>query len=94
MCDNEAAVKVAKQKPTDIIFRKTEGEFDLIATLQYLRDDWCSDISNSFHWVKGHADRENRPLLKHECLNIVADLTADEVQLPSNPTAATGKSRR
>jgi hypothetical protein len=41
---------------------------------------WCKGISLRFHWVKGHADRIDRPLTRDEILNIEADIQADVIQ--------------
>jgi hypothetical protein len=55
---------------TDSIFFNTKGDWDLIATVHDLLDNWCSDMNIKFHWVKGHADLLNRPLSQDERLNM------------------------
>jgi hypothetical protein len=41
---------------------------------------WCKGISLSFHWVKGHTYRIDRPLTRYERLNIEADMQADVIR--------------
>jgi hypothetical protein len=41
---------------------------------------WCKGIAFSFHCVKGHADRIDRPLTRDERLNIEADIHADAIR--------------
>jgi hypothetical protein len=79
VCDNEAAVKRCNQKQTKSLFHNTEGDWDLVSTYRDLKKQWCDNIYVSVSWVKGHADREGRPLTKYERLNIEADLLADQI---------------
>jgi hypothetical protein len=44
VCDNEAAVKVCTSKRTQSVFHRTEGDHDLVSTIQYLQDTWCQDV--------------------------------------------------
>jgi hypothetical protein len=44
VCDNEAAVKVCTRKRTQNVFHRTEGDHDLVTTIQYLQDTWCQDV--------------------------------------------------
>jgi hypothetical protein len=52
LCDNESAVLAAKLPITDIIFFSTKGDWDLIAIVHELLDNWCSDMNITFNWVK------------------------------------------
>jgi ribonuclease HI len=61
-CDNEAAVKRCNQKQTKSVFHNTEGDWDIVSTYRDLKKQWCDNICVSVRWVKGHADREGRPL--------------------------------
>jgi hypothetical protein len=44
VCENEAAVKVCTRKRTQRVFHRTEGDHDLVSTIQYLQDTWCQDV--------------------------------------------------
>jgi hypothetical protein len=80
VCDNEAAVKVCMRKRTQSVFHRTEGDHDLVTTIQYLQDTWCQDVDIKYEWVKGHADDLDREPTKCERLNIVADEICDVVR--------------
>ena len=80
VCDNEAAVKRCNQKQTKSVLHNTEGDWDLVSTYHDLKKQWCGSIETSVRWVKGHADREGRPLTKYERLNVEADLLADQIR--------------
>jgi hypothetical protein len=80
VCDNEAAVKRCNQKQTKSVLHNTEGDWDLVSTYQDIKRQWCANIEVSVRWVKGHADREGRPLTKYERLNVEADLLADQIR--------------
>jgi hypothetical protein len=80
ICDNESAVTAARRTTSESIFHNTRCEWDLIATIQDLIVRWCKGVALSFHWVKGHADRINRPLTRDERLNIEADMQADVIR--------------
>jgi hypothetical protein len=80
VCDNEAAVKPCNQKQTKSVFHNTEGDWDLVRTYRDLKRQWCNNIEVSVRGVKGHANREGRPLTKYERLNVEADLLADQIQ--------------
>jgi hypothetical protein len=43
-------------------------------------------IALSFHWVKGHADRIDRPLTRDERLNIEAEIQADVIRAQARGT--------
>jgi hypothetical protein len=58
----------------------TEGDWDLVSTYHDLKRQWCNNIDVSVRWVKGHADREGRPLTKYDQLNVEADLLADQIR--------------
>jgi ribonuclease HI len=79
VCDNEAAVKRCNIKHTNSVFYKTEGDWDLVSTYRDLKRQWCNNIDVSVRWVKGHTDREGRPLTKYERLNVEADLLANHI---------------
>jgi hypothetical protein len=80
VCDNDAAVKVCTRKRTQSIFHRTEGDHDLVSTIQYLEDTWCQDVDIKYEWVKGNADDLDREPTKCESLNIVADEICDVVR--------------
>jgi hypothetical protein len=79
VCDNEAAVKRCNQKQTKSLFHNTEGGWDLVSTYRDLKRQWCNNKDVSVRWVKGHADREGRPLTRYERLDVEADLLADQI---------------
>jgi hypothetical protein len=90
VCDNEAAVKVCTRKRTQRVFHITEGDQDLVSTIQYLQDNWCQDVDIKYEWVKGHTDDLDREPTKCECLNIVADEICQVVRaLAQGPYGAT-----
>jgi hypothetical protein len=80
VCDNEAAVKSCKRKRTQSIFHRTEGDHDLISTINYLQYSWCQDLEVKYEWVKGHADDLDIQPTNCERLNIVADIICDVVR--------------
>jgi hypothetical protein len=89
ICDNGSAVTAARRPKSESIFHNTRCDWDLIATIQELIVRWCKGIALSFHWVKGHADRIDRPLMKDERLNIEADMQADVIRAQARgPLAA------
>jgi hypothetical protein len=52
VCDNEAAVKICTRKRTQSVFHRTEGDHNLVSTIQYLQDTWCQDLDIKYEWVK------------------------------------------
>jgi hypothetical protein len=52
VCDNEAAVKVCTRKRTQSVFHRTEGDHNLVTTIQYLQDTWCQDVDIKYESVK------------------------------------------
>jgi hypothetical protein len=80
MCDNKAAVKVCTMKITQSVFHRTEGDHDLVSTIQYLQDNWYQDMEVKYEWVKGHTGDLDREETKCECLNIVAEEICDVVR--------------
>jgi ribonuclease HI len=80
VCDNEAVIKSCKRKCTQSVFRRTEGDHDLISTMHYLQEHWCQDREVHYEWVKGHADKLNRDPTKFERMNIVADELYDVIR--------------
>jgi hypothetical protein len=82
-------VTAARRPKSESIFHNTRFDWDLIATIQDLIVRWCKGIALSFHWVKGHTDRIDRPLTRDERLNIEADMQADVIQAQARgPLAA------
>jgi hypothetical protein len=81
ICDNESAVTAARKPKSESIFHNTSCDWDLIATIQDLIVRWCKEFALSFHWVKGHADRIDRPLTRDERLNFEADMQADVIRV-------------
>jgi hypothetical protein len=79
ICDNLAAVLSSKRDLTPSVFHRIESDFDMIATIKYLEKEWCRDIIISYSWVRGHADRLDKPLTRNERLNIEADTIADQI---------------
>jgi hypothetical protein len=80
ICANKSAVIAARLPKSESIFHNTRCDWDLITTIQDLIVRWCKGISLSFHWVKGHADRFDRPLTRDERLNIEADIQTDVIR--------------
>jgi hypothetical protein len=80
VCDNEAAVKVCTRKRTQSVFHRTEGDHDLVSTIQYLQDTWCQDVDIKYEWVKGHVDDLDREPTKCERLNIVSKEICDVIR--------------
>jgi hypothetical protein len=82
-------VNAARRPKSESIFHNTRCDWDLIATIQDLIVRWYKGIALSFHWVKGHADRIDRPLTRDERLNIEADIQADVIRAQAcGPLAA------
>jgi hypothetical protein len=52
VCENEAAIKECKIKRTQSVFDRTEGDHDLILTIQFLQEHWCQDTEIHYEWVK------------------------------------------
>jgi hypothetical protein len=73
ICDNESAVTTARRPESKSIFHNTKCDWELIVTIQDLIFRWCNGIALSLHWVKGHADRIDRPLTRDERISIEAD---------------------
>jgi ribonuclease HI len=89
VCDNEATVKVCTRKRTQSVFHRTEGDHDIVSTIQYLQDTWCQDVDIKYEWVKGHADILDREPTKFERLNTVADEICEVVkELAQGPYGA------
>jgi hypothetical protein len=84
--DNESAVTAARRPTSESIFHHTRCDWGLIATIQDLIIRWCKGIALSFHWVKGHADRIDRPLTRDERLNVEADIQADVIRSQAHGT--------
>jgi ribonuclease HI len=80
VCDNEAVIKSCNRKCTQSVFRRTEGDHDLISTMHYLQKHWCQDREVHYEWVKGHADKLNRDPTKFERMNIVSDELCDVIR--------------
>jgi hypothetical protein len=88
ICDNESAVTAARRPTSESIFHNTRCDWDLIATIQDHIVRWYKGIALSFHWVKGHADRIDRPLTRDERLNIEAHIQADFIHTQACGTIA------
>jgi hypothetical protein len=88
ICNNESAVTVGRRPKSKSIFHNTKCDWDLIVTIQDLIARWCKGVAFSFHWVKVHADRIDRPLKRDEILNIEADLQADAIRAQACGTIA------
>jgi hypothetical protein len=80
VCDNEAIFKLCTRKRTQSVFHRTEGDHNLVSTIQYLQDTWCQDVDIKYELVKGHADYLDREPIKCERLNIVADEICDFIR--------------
>jgi hypothetical protein len=81
-------VTAARIPKSESIFHNTRCDWDLIATIQDLIVRWCKGVALSFHWVKGHADRIDRPLTRDEKLNIEAGIQADVIRAQARGTIA------
>jgi hypothetical protein len=44
VCDNKSAILVSNQQPSDIIFHKTETDYDVISTIHELQEMWCNNL--------------------------------------------------
>jgi hypothetical protein len=85
-------VTAARIPKSESIFHNTICDWDLIATIQDLIVRWCKGIALSFHWVKGHADRIDRPLTRDERLTIEVEIQADVIRAQARgPIAARPK---
>jgi hypothetical protein len=78
--DNQSAVRACKRKPTESIFRRTESDYDLLATITNLQADWCNGINIKYEWVRGHADSLERETTREERANIIADELCDIIR--------------
>jgi hypothetical protein len=58
--DNQSAVRACKRNPTESIFHRTESDYDLLATITSLQEEWCNGINIQYAWVRGHADSLDR----------------------------------
>jgi hypothetical protein len=75
--DNQSAVQACKRKPTESIFHRTESDYDLLATITNLQEEWCNGMNIQYAWVKGHADSLDREMTREERANITADELCD-----------------
>jgi hypothetical protein len=57
---NQSAIRACKRKPTEIIFHRTESDYDLLVTITNLQVEWCNGINIQYAWVIGHADSLDR----------------------------------
>jgi hypothetical protein len=80
ICDKKSAVTAERRPKSESIFHNTKCDWDLIVTIQDLIARWCKGGAFSFHWVKVHAGRIDRPLTRDERLNIEADIQADAIR--------------
>jgi hypothetical protein len=78
--DNQSSVRACKSKPTEIIFHRTESDYDLLATITNLQADWCNGIKIQYAWVRGHADSLDRETTREERTNIIADELCDIIR--------------
>jgi hypothetical protein len=83
VCDNEAEIKACRRKRTQSVFHRTEGDHELILTINFLQEHWCQDTDIHYKWVKGHADELYRDPTKLERLNIVADELCEIIREPA-----------
>jgi hypothetical protein len=78
--DNQSAVRACKRKPTESIFHRTESDYDLLATIMNLQEEWCNGINIQYAWVRGHADSLDRETTREERANITADELCDIIR--------------
>jgi hypothetical protein len=78
--DSQSAVRACKRKPTEIIFHRTESDYDLLATITSLQADWCNGINIQYAWVRGHADSLEIETKREERANIIADELCDIIR--------------
>jgi hypothetical protein len=52
LCDNKSSVLAAQIHIPDSIFFNTKGDWELIAMVHDLVDNWCSDMHIKIVWVK------------------------------------------
>jgi ribonuclease HI len=58
--DSQSAVRACKRKPKERIFHRTESDYNLLATIMNLQEEWCNGINIHYAWVRGHADSLDR----------------------------------
>jgi hypothetical protein len=78
--DNQSSVRACKRKSTESIFHRTESDYDLLATITYLQEEWCNGINIKYAWVRGHADSLDRETTREERANITADELCDIIR--------------
>jgi hypothetical protein len=62
--DNQSAVRACKRKSTESIFHRTESDYDLLATITSLQEEWCNGINIKYAWVRGDADSLDRETIR------------------------------
>jgi hypothetical protein len=80
ICDYSAAILASKREVTQSIFRRSEGDHDLIATMKYLQHNWCTNTEVTYAWVKCHADRGDQEPNREERLDIEAGALCDLIR--------------
>jgi hypothetical protein len=78
--DNQSAVRACKRKSTESIFHRTESDYDLLATITNLQEEWCNGINIKYAWVRGNADSLDRETTREERANITADELCDIIR--------------
>jgi hypothetical protein len=78
--DTQSAVRACKRKSTESIFHRTESDYDLLATITNLQEEWCNGITIQYAWVRGHADSLDRETTREERANITADEVCDIIR--------------
>jgi hypothetical protein len=58
----------------------TESDYDLLATITSLQEEWCNGINIQYTWVRGHADSLDRETTREERENIKADELCDIIR--------------
>jgi hypothetical protein len=78
--DNQSAVRACKRKSTESIFHRTESDYNLLATITNLQEEWCNGINIKYAWVIGHADSLDRETTREERANITAGELCDIIR--------------
>jgi hypothetical protein len=69
---SQSAVRAWKRKATESIFHRTESDYNLLATITNLQEEWRNGINIKYAWVRGHANSLDRETTREERKNITA----------------------
>jgi hypothetical protein len=89
ICNNKSAILASKQQPSDSIFHKTETYYDVISTINEMKEMWCNNLDIKYSWVKVHAEKLDRELDNYERFIFLADEICDGIRAAA--TVITGE---